>query len=94
MRRSFYSSLLLSLFLCGLSSTNVGCSNVTAPEREVIKKNASNCSAINSQIQKMDFYTKDGDSYNPAPWVKEWWNADERAWNALNAWANKEAVTK
>lgn len=73
---------------------NAGCSNVTSADRNVIAENYENCRAINSKVQKLEFYVKDGEVYKPAPWVKEWFDAETRTWNAMNAWANNEKVTK
>jgi hypothetical protein len=83
---------LIALVVAGMMIT--GCSNVTSSDANVIAQNKANVVAMNNKIKDLEFKTVDKDgNVKDAPWVKQWWQAEQTSWEALDAWANKRRAT-
>jgi len=89
-----YAVLVAVIFLAG-------CSYTCPSDQQVFTKNASNARAMNTKIQGYTFTaTPKPTTANPnpvpepAPWVNQWWNAEEKTLNNMEAWSQGKGSVK
>jgi hypothetical protein len=67
------------------------CTFVKPADRIVIADHAANAEAVNKKVQQFNYIEVSPDgTQKPADYIKVWWAAEHKTWQALKAWSKGE----